>query len=103
MLTLDEDLRSRLPPFFAQEAELDPVVFLRFHLPGTEWAWYAIEGEAEGDDFRFYGFIAGAANSFGSFTLSQLRRQYSPDGAGVELDAMFQPGRLTSVVPAPDL
>src|SRR5207253_2757225 len=47
MPLLPGDLRSRLPPFFSQE-DADPVVYARFHLPGTNRAWYVIEGQLEG-------------------------------------------------------
>jgi hypothetical protein len=40
MPLLTDDLRTRLPPLLSQEAEGDPMVYARFHLPGTRWAWY---------------------------------------------------------------
>ena len=50
MKLLDDDLRARLPPLYAQEAEAEPTVYAKFFMPGTGWTWYVTEGsEQEGD------------------------------------------------------
>lgn len=103
MLLFPEHLKLRLPPLHVQEAEVDPLIYFRFYLPGTNRAWYVMEGQDDGDDFRFFGFIAGDACKFGSFALSELEQLRSPTGATVARDEEFQQGRLTNVVPAPDL
>ena len=59
MPLLDDHLRARLPPLHSQEAEEEPMVYARFHLPGTTRAWYLIEGQPEDEDFLFFGFLAG--------------------------------------------
>ena len=103
MPLLDDELRSRLPPMYSQEAESEPRVFARWFLPGTYWAWYLIEGEATDDDYQFFGFVRGHGSEFGYFLLSELEALRSPSGARVERDPTFIEGRLTDVVPAPDL
>lgn len=102
MPLLTDDLRSRLPPLQGQEAEGDPMVYVRFHLPGTRWAWYVIEGEPGGGDFLFYGFVNGIEDEFGHFRLSELEAVRGLFGETVERDLTFTEGRLTDVVPAPD-
>ena len=103
MPLLDDDLRSRLPPMHAQEAENDRHVFARWFLPGMYWAWYPMEGEATDDDYQFFGFVLGHESEFGNFLLSELEALRSPTGARVERDLTFTEGRLTDVVPAPDV
>ncbi len=103
MPLLDEELRSRLPPMYAQEADSEPRVFARWFLPGTCWAWYLIEGEATNDDYRLFGFVRGHESEFGYFLLSELEALRSPSGARVERDPTFTEGRLTDVVSAPDV
>ena len=103
MPLLDDDLRSRLPTLYSQEAESEPHVFARWFLPGTGWVWYLIEGEASGDDYQLFGFVIGAESEFGYFLLSELEALRSPSGACVERDPTFTEGRLTDVVPAPDV
>ena len=101
MPLLPDDLRSRLPPFFSQE-DADPVVYARFHLPGTNRAWYMIEGQPEDDDYVFFGFTAGRDAKFGHFRLSELEAVRGLFGECVERDLTFTEGRLTDVVPAPE-
>ena len=101
MPLLDDELRGRLPPLFAQEADMDPTVYCRFHLPGTSQAWYVTEGMPDGQDFVFFGFVAGP-NEFRQFRLSELERMRGLCGSQVERDPAFTEGRLTDVVPAPD-
>ncbi len=99
---LPDDLCNRLPPLHAQDDELEPMVYARYSLAGTPLVWYVIEGQPEGQDFLFFGFVLGR-NTFRNFHLSELEAARNDDGQQVERDAAFIPGRLTDVVPAPDL
>jgi|ERR1051326_5036296 hypothetical protein len=103
MSLLTDDLRSRLPGLYAQEAEADPVVHAKFFLPGTGWRWYVTEGAAQDDDYLFFGYVVGLESEFGYFLLSELEGVKSPLGLSVERDLSFREGRFTDVVPAPDL
>ena len=51
----------------------------------------------------FFGFVVGLEGEFGYFLLSELESVRSPLGLGVERDFAFREGRLTDVVPAPEL
>jgi Protein of unknown function (DUF2958) len=102
MSLLTAELRTRLPPIHGQEAEDDPVVYCRYFLPGTNLAWYPIEGQTDGDDFQFFGFVVGR-DDFRFFRLSMLEKVRGPMEQPVERDLTFTEGRLTDVVPAPDL
>jgi len=103
MPLLDGELRSRLPPLYSQESEPEPLVQAHFFLPGTLWHWWVTEGEPRGDDFLFFGFVNGLDSEFGYFCLSELESAKGPLGFRVERDLAFQPGKLTDVVPAPDV
>jgi|SRR6185437_3669197 len=103
MELLPTELKVRLPPLLSQEAADEPVVFARYYLPGTLWSWYVIEGEDEEGDFRFFGFVTGLADEFGHFNLSELQSLLGPGGETVQRDLGFIEGKLTDVVPAPDL
>ena len=102
-MLLPDELRARLPALYSQEAEADPMVYAKFFLPGTQWTWYVTEGEAKGEDFLFFGFVVGQEAEFGYFVLSELESATTPLGLHVERDLAFTEGRLTDVVPAPDL
>jgi hypothetical protein len=103
MELLPEELRERLPPLLSQEAADEPLVYARYFLPGTRWNWYLIEGEPEDGDFRFFGFVSGIADEFGYSLLSELQTVRGPHGETVEHDLNFAEGKLTDVVPAPDV
>jgi hypothetical protein len=103
MELLPEELRNRLPPLLSQEAANEPIVYARYLLPGTRRNWYVIEGEPEDGDFLFFGFVTGIADEFGYFRLSELLSITGPSGQQVEPDPNFKEGKLTDVVPAPDL
>ena len=103
MKLLTEELRARLPRLYAQEAPAEPTVYGKFFLPGTGWTWYVTEGSAQENDFLFFGFVVGLENEFGYFLLSELEAVRSPLGLPVERDLAFREGKLTDVVPAPDL
>jgi hypothetical protein len=102
MELLPEELKSRLPPIHSQDGEIEPMVHARFSLCGKPLVWYAIEGQPEGEDYVFFGFVLGP-NDFRNFRLSELEAARSPTGQPVERDTRFIAGRLTDVVPAPDL
>jgi len=90
MSLLTDDLRSRLPALYAQEAEADPVVYAKFFLPGTGWTWYVTEGEPQEDDLLFFGFVVGLESELGYFLLSELEGVRSPLGLAVERDLPFR-------------
>jgi hypothetical protein len=100
MKLLDEKLRSRLPPLYAQEAEAEPTVYAKFFI--SCWTWYVTEGSEQDGDFLFFGFVVGLESEFGYFLLSELESVGNGLGLGVERDLYFTEGKLTDVVPAPD-
>lgn len=104
MALLDDELRARLPPLLSQEADDDPMIYTRLFLPGTSLSWYVLEGQACGSDF-IYGcaFVGAEEFSFGHFPESFLEQFRGPHGELVQQDKGFRPGRLTDVVPAPDM
>jgi hypothetical protein len=103
MPLLSDDLRNRLPPLLSQEVADEPIVYARYFLPGTVWNWYVTEGEREDGDYLFFGFVTGIESEFRLFRLSELESATGSTGQKVEIDPNFKEGKLTDVVPAPDL
>jgi hypothetical protein len=105
MALLTDDLRSRLPPLHAQEAEEEPFIYAKLFLPGTSLSWYVLDGgTAQNEDFVMSClFVGREEHSFGHFTESFLESFRGPNDEVVELDGSFVEGKLTDVVPAPDL
>jgi len=103
MPLLSDDLRNCLPPLLSQEAVDEPIVYARYFLPDTGWSWYVTEGEPEDEDYVFFGFVAGIEAEFGLFRLSEQESITGTSGQKIEIDSNFKEGKLTDVVPAPDL
>lgn len=105
MPLLSKELKARLPALNAQEAEDNPTVYARLFLPQTSLTWYVLGGEATGgSDFMLSClFISREEYSFGHFPESFLKQFRGPNLETVIEDTLFQEGRLTDVVPAPDV
>lgn len=103
MPLLPDDLRSRLPPLLAQEAEDEPYVYAKLFLPGTGLCWYVLEAAETPDAGLVLGclFVGAEESSFGHFPQSFLEAFAGPHGEKVKLDTTFTEGKLTDVVPAP--
>ena len=103
MELLPDELRQRLPPLYSQEGVKDPIVYIKFFTPDSNWTWFVTEGSAEGEDFIFFGFVIGFEREWGYFALSELSQAQGPAGLKVERDLHFQPvpiQQITSEAPA---
>ena len=101
MKLLTEELKKTLPPLYSQENDRNPVVHAKFFTPDSNWTWWATEGEPDGDDFRFFGYVRGLEDEWGYFLLSELESVLGPLRLPVERDLYFHPGRFNDVVEAP--
>lgn len=94
MKLLPEDLRKTLPKIYAQENRNDPFVYAKFFFPAGNWTWFACEGEQEGDNFLFFGYVIGTAQEWGYFSLRELE-EVLVKGLTVERDLYFQPDKFS--------
>ena len=97
MKLLTAELRARLPALYAQEKIEDPIVHIKFFTPDSNWTWYATEGQADEDDFRFFGYVCGQEEEWGYFVLSELESAKGPMGLPIERDLYFQPAPFSQV------
>jgi hypothetical protein len=102
MELLPTELRARLPPRYSQEADDEPIIYAHYFLPETASSWYVCEGQPEGEEYLFFGFVTFPDADFQCFLLSELQALRGPLGQTIERDLAFVEGRLTDVVPAPD-
>lgn len=91
MKLLTKEIQSKLPTIGSQPDAEDPMVWVKFFTPDAGWTWYATEGEPDGNDFLFYGFVVGPFPEWGSFALSDLESVRGKLGLPVERDLYFQP------------
>ena len=98
MKLLTEELRQKLPALAAQDGNPNPRVYLKLFTPESNWTWYATEGEPEGEDFRFFGYVCGFENEWGYFMLSELESALGPLGLRIERDINFKEGPFNETV-----
>ena len=101
MQLLTEELKKKLPRLYSQEADPNPFVYAKFFTADSNWTWWATEGEPDGDDFRFFGYVRGLEDEWGYFLLSELEAARGPFRLPIERDLYFKSGRFTDVVEAP--
>lgn len=97
MKLLTKEVLARLPELYSQENVEDPIVQVKFFCPWSNWTWYATEGEADGEDFRFFGMVHGLEKELGYFMLSELQSIRGPGGLGIERDMHFKPVALSKI------
>lgn len=98
MELLPAELRAALPPLYSQEKLEDPIVHAKFFCPWSNWTWFATEGQAEEEDFLFFGYVIGLEEEWGYFVLSELDSVRGPGGLTIERDLYFKPGPFNEVI-----
>ncbi|MEA5508082.1 DUF2958 domain-containing protein [Halotia wernerae UHCC 0503] len=93
-LTLPAEIRALLPALYAQEQIADPIVYVKFFTPDSDWTWYG--SEFDGED-TFFGLVQGLDEELGYFSLSGLQEARGPMGLPVERDLHFKPTPLSQL------
>ena len=97
MELLTAELRKQLPPLYAQEKNKDPLVYIKFFTPDSNWTWYVTEGSEQEEDFIFFGYVCGLEEEWGYFSLSDLAAAHGPHGLSIERDLYFNPAPFSEV------
>jgi len=91
------ELRAELPKLYSQDGNSNPTVYAKFFFPAGNWTWFVTEGEPDGDDFRFFGYVIGHDNEWGYFSLNELM-SVNLHGLTVERDLYFDKGPFKEVL-----
>lgn len=94
MELLPPEVREKLPKLYAQEGIDDPIVHLKFFFPAADWTWFVTEGQPEGDDFVFFGYVIGIEREWGYFSLRELE-EINVCHLTVERDLFFEPEKVS--------
>ena len=99
MQLLPVELREQIPKLYSQEhvKMQEKTVHAKFFFPAGNWTWFVTEGEDEGDDYVFFGYVIGFEAEFGYFTLNELEN-INVNGLTVERDLHFKPGKFADVI-----
>lgn len=86
MKLLTKEIEKKIPALYQTDGmpKEERVVACKFFNPRGDGTWYALEGEREGDDFRFFGYVVfSGCKEYGYFMLSELEEN------GIERDLYF--------------
>lgn len=91
---MSPELREKLPKLYEQEGIEDPIVHIKFFFPAADWTWFVTEGQAEGNDFTFFGYVIGFASEWGYFSLRELE-EINVHHLTVERDLDFREAKMS--------
>ena len=94
MELLTVEIRAQLPALYSQENTPDPIAYVKFFTPDSNWTWYATE--FDGEDL-FFGLVQGFEEELGYFCLSELLEARGPLGLKIERHLYFKPTPLSQV------
>lgn len=91
MELLPKNIRESIPHLYSTDEVVpgEMPIAVKFFTPDSNWSWYVVEGEPEGDDFIFYGLVDGIEREWGNFSLKQLEETRGPLGMPIERDLHF--------------
>ena len=92
---IPDTMLKTLPPLYATEDFLDPLVSIKLFTPDSSWTWYITEYDPE--ERLCFGLVHGQEQELGYFSLTELEELRGPMGLSVERDLYFQPTRLSAI------
>jgi hypothetical protein len=94
MKMMTAEIRKKLPKLYSQEKVDDPIAYVKFFTPWTNWTWWGLE--FDGTD-RFFGYVSGHEKELGYFSLRELESIRGPWGLRIERDLSFRPTPLSEI------
>jgi hypothetical protein len=89
LLTKAIEAKLAKTPLYSRDGMDYSPVIVKFFTPDSNWSWYVLEAEREGDDWRFFGLAEGFEKELGYFMLSELQAAKGPLGLRIERDRYF--------------
>lgn len=94
MKLLTEEIKQMLPKLYEQDGKgMEAIAYVHFFDTLSYWHWFGSEGQAEGEDFIFFGLVKGHDNELGYFSLNELESL----GERIERDLYFTPTPLSEL------
>jgi len=87
------ELAATIPKLYAAEKEKDPIAYLRWFTPDSNWTWYVLEADL--DQRIAFGLVKGFETELGYIALDEIESVRGPLGLPVERDLHFQPKPLS--------
>jgi hypothetical protein len=96
---LPDWLKEKIPPLYSSErlSNADKRVVVKYFSPYSNWKWFAVEGEADGNDFIFFGLVHGHCMEWGYFSLSELESCKRDGLPLIERDEYFDSATISEL------
>ena len=99
MKLMTKKLEKEIPAMRSTENVENPKIAVHYFNPCGKGDWYVLEGEKQGDDWLFFGYVKGLGfDELGYFTLKELESvTIKPFGLGIERELYFGETYLNEV------
>lgn len=100
MKLLTKEIEKKILPLRATDGKPDNErkIAVKFFNPCGAWTFYAVEGERQGDDFIFYGWVDGVDYpEWGKMSLNEMSAIKLRFGLGIERDRHFDNKRISDI------
>ena len=87
---IPKTLLSDIPDIYETEGVSNPLCYVKFFTPDSNWTWFIMEISKDGDQTCF-GYVVGLDSELGFFSLAELESVHGPLGLAVERDMFFTP------------
>lgn len=92
---MTKEILGQIPALRAQEDVDDPIAYVKFFTPFSNWTWYGTEFDPE--EGLFFGLVQGLEEELGYFTLEELQKMVDQPLPLVERDRYFKPTPLSEL------
>lgn len=92
---LTKALENKLPAFYSQEDNPDPIAQAKWFDPTGNWTWYATEYDPQSG--MFFGLVQGHEEELGYFSRGELSELQGNWGLPIERDLYFKPKPLSEI------
>ena len=90
---IPDDVAGKLPRLYATQDQDDPIAYLKFFTPDSNWTWFLTEYDPE--QRLCFGLVIGHERELGYFSLDELEEARGPMGLPIERDLYWDPKRLS--------
>lgn len=95
MKLMTKAIEKKIPKLYSQEKVNDPIVYVKFFCPWSNWTWYATEYDPE--TRQCFGYVEGHEGELGYFSLDELETITGFGGLKIERDLHFKPTPLSVI------
>ena len=93
---IPKEILSKLPHIYESVATTDPICYVKFFTPDSNFTWYILE--IDDDNNLCFGYVVSHFSEYGYFTLLELESLRGPMSLKVERDIYFQKMKMHEIL-----